>query len=172
MDTLRSLSVLAALSFIGAACAQTQTPAPNAPSTTVTHPTANPELDGASSASRTADERVATASSSTVKNGMQVRSESGELLGRVASIIPGDARNESYVVVGDLQGLATMMPYETATAMTRHDKMVVDRTAFEKAPKVQQTQSEDQPLEGSQRKADEYWKRYAMNEDSTGPARR
>lgn len=172
MDTLRSFSVLAALSFIGAASAQTQTTAPNGPSTTVTHPTANPELDGASSAPRAANERVATASSSAVKNGMQVRSESGELLGKVASIIPGDARNESYVVVGDLQGLATMMPYETATAMTRHDKMVVDRTAFEKAPKVQQTQTEDQPLEGSQRKADEYWKKYAMSEDSTGPARR
>jgi hypothetical protein len=168
MDTLRSLSVLAALSFIGAAGAQAQT----TPSTTVTHPTPNPELDGASTASRPSDGRVATASSSAVRNGMQVTSESGEPLGKVASIIPGDARNESYVVVGDQQGLATMMPYETAIAMTHHNKMVVDRTAFEKAPKVQQTQSEDQPLEGSQRKADEYWKKYAMNEDSTGPVRR
>jgi hypothetical protein len=172
MDTLRSFSVLAALSFVGAACAQTQTTAPNGPSTTVTHPTANPELDGASTASRNGDERVATASSPAVSDGMQVRSESGELLGRVSSIIPGDSRNESYVVVGDLQGLATIMPYETATAMTQHNKMVVDRTAFEKAPKMQQTQMEDRSLEGSQRKADEYWKKYAMNEDSTGPVRR
>ena len=93
----------------------------------MTHPTANPGLDGASTAPRGAHERLATASESAVKNGMQVRSESGELLGRVASIIPGDARNESYVVVGDLQGLATLMPYETATAMTRRDALVVDR---------------------------------------------
>jgi hypothetical protein len=170
MRTLHSLGVLAALSFIGAACAQTETPAPNGPSATVTHPTANPELDGASTASRGDRQRLATASSPT--DGMQVRSESGELLGRIASVIPGDARNESYVVVGDLQGLAVMMPYATASAMTQHDKMVVDRTAFEKAPKVQETQVEDHSLEGSQRKADEYWKRYAMREDSTGPVRR
>jgi hypothetical protein len=170
MNTLRSLGVLAALSFVGAAGAQTETPAPNGPSVSVTHPTENPELNGASTASRSESRRVATAAAPV--NGMQVRSESGELIGRVASIVPGDSRNGSYVVVGDLQGLATMMPYATASAMTQHDKLVVDRTAFEKAPKVQQTQAEDHSLESSQRKADEYWKKYAMNEDSTGPVRR
>jgi hypothetical protein len=149
MDTLRSFSVLAALSFVGAAYAQTEATVP-----------------------RTDNQRVATASSPAVSAGMQVRSESGELLGRVSSIIPGDSRNESYVVVGDLQGLATIMPYATASIMTQRDKMVVDRAAFEKAPKMQQTQTEDHSLEGSQRKADEYWKKYAMNEDATGPVRR
>jgi hypothetical protein len=74
--------------------------------------------------------------------------------------------------VGDLQGFATIMPYATASALTQHDTLVVDRTAFEKAPKVQKTQIEDRSLEGSQRRADEYWKKIAMNEDSTGPVRR
>lgn len=170
MNILRSFSVLAALSFAGAACAQTESTAPNGPSTTVTHPTANPELDGASTASR--DTHMAAASSPVVSNGMQVRSESGELLGSVSSIIPGDSRNDNYVVVADLQGLATMMPYSTATQMAQKDKLVVDRTAFEKAPKVQQSQTEDDTRDRFERKADEYWKRYAMSSDSTGPMRR
>ncbi|HEY6923578.1 MAG TPA: hypothetical protein VI653_08925 [Steroidobacteraceae bacterium] len=171
MNILHSFSVLAALSFAGAACAQTVSPAPNGPSTSVTHPTANPELDGASTAAR--DARIAAASApAAVSNGMQVRSESGELLGSVSSIIPGDSRNDHYVVVADLQGLATMMPYSTAIQMAHKDKLVVDRTAFEKAPKVQQSQSEDDTRDRFERKADEYWKSYAMNPDSTGPVRR
>lgn len=166
MNALRSFSVLAALSFAGAAYAQ---------STTVTHPTANPELDGASTASRSSeDTRLATASSSsrTVSDGMQVRSESGDLLGRVSTIIPGDAHNDAYVVVGDLQGLATLMPYATATAMTQEDKVVVDRAAFEKAPKLQKTQVEDTSLDGVERRSDNYWKKYALGSDDTGPTRR
>ena len=171
MTILRSFSVLAALSFAGAACAQTESPAPNGPSTSVTHPTANPELDGASTASRNPS-RMAAASSPAVSDGMQVRSESGELLGSVSSIIPGDSRNDNYVVVADLQGLATMVPYSTATQMAQKDKLVVDRTAFEKAPKIQQSQTEDDTRDRFERKADEYWKRYAMSSDSTGPMRR
>ncbi len=171
MDILRSFSVLAALSFAGAACAQTESAAPIGPSTSVTHPTANPELDGASTASRHS-QRMAAASSPAVSNGMQVRSESGELLGSVSSIIPGDSRSENYVVVADLQGQATMMPYSTATQMAQKDKLVVDRTAFEKAPKVQQLQTEDDTRDRFERKADEYWKKYAMSSDSTGPMRR
>jgi len=58
-------------------------------STSVTHPTANPELDGASTAERYTP-RVAAA-----------------------------------------------MPYSTATQLAQKGKLVVDRTAFEKAPKVQ-----------------------------------
>lgn len=171
MTILRGLSVLAALSLAGAACAQTEGTAPNGPSTSVTHPTANPELDGASTAAR-AKPRMAATSSPAVSNGMQVRSESGELLGSVSSIIPGDSRDDNYVVVADLQGLATMMPYSTATQMAQKDKLVVDRTAFEQAPKLQQSQTEDDTRDRFERKADEYWKRYAMSSDSTGPMRR
>jgi hypothetical protein len=168
-NTLRSFGVLAALSFAGAAYAQTEA-APNGPSTTVTHPTANPELDGASTAAR--NTRVATSDSATVSNGMQVRSQSGDLMGRVSAIVPGDSGDESYVVMADQQGLASLMPYATATAMVHNDKLVIDRTAFEKAPKVQNTQLEDRSLNGLERKSDEYWKRYAESADSTGPVRR
>jgi len=167
--TLRSFSVLAALSFAGAACAQTET-APNGPSTTVTHPTANPELDGASTASR--NERLAMSDSAAVSSGMQVRSESGELMGRVSAIVPGDSGDKNYVVMADQQGLASLMPYSTATAMVHNDKLVIDRTAFEKAPKVQDTQLEDRSRHALERKSEEYWNRYAMSADSTGPVRR
>ena len=175
MYTLRSFSVLAALSFAGAACAQTEGPVPNGPSTTVTRPTANPELDGASTASRSKEDmRIATASpgSRAVSDGMQVRSESGDLLGRVSTVLPGDSRNDAYIVVGDMQGFATIMPYATATAMARENKLIVDRTAFEKAPKLQKAQLEDRSLEGVEHRSDEYWKQYAMGSDSTGPTRR
>jgi hypothetical protein len=172
MDKLRSFSVLAALSLAAAAYAQTDTPAQNAPSTTVTHPTPNPELAGASTASRTHNTRMAAASSQPISDGMQVRSESGDLLGSVSTIIPGDQRNDAYVVMGDIQGLATMMPYEMAAGMAQKDKLVVDRTAFEKAPKLQKAQIEDRSLEGFKRRSDDYWKKHAMSEDSTGPTRR
>ena len=168
MNVYRSFSVLAALSFVGAACAQTET-APNGPSTTVTHATANPELDGASTASR--NTRVATADAA-IANGMQVRSESGELMGRVSAIVPSDSRDQNYVVMADQQGLASLMPYSTATAMVHNDKLVIDRTAFEKAPKVQNTQLEDRSLDGVERKSDEYWNRHAHSPDATGPVRR
>jgi len=169
MSTLRSFSVLAALSFVGAACAQTET-APNGPSTTVTHATANPELDGASTASRGA--RMARSDSASVSDGMQVRSESGELMGRVSSVVPGDSGDKNYVVMSDLQGMASLMPYSTATAMVHDQKLVIDRTAFEKAPKLQTSQLEDRSLNGLERKSEEYWNRYAMSEDATGPVRR
>ena len=103
---------------------------------------------------------------------MQVRSESGDLIGRVSAIIPGDSRDENYVVMADQQGMASLIPYSTATAMVHDDKLVIDRTAFEKAPKVQNTQLEDRSLSGLQRKSDEYWNRYAESADSTGPVRR
>lgn len=169
MTTLRSVSVLAALSFVGAAYAQTET-APNGPTTTVTHATANPELDGASTASR--NTRVATSDAAAVSSGMQVRSQSGELMGRVSAIVPGDSRDKSYVVMADQQGMASLMSYSTAAGMVHNDKLVIDRTAFEKAPKVQNAQLEDRSLDGLERKSDEYWDRYATSADSTGPVRR
>lgn len=171
MSRLHTFSMLAALSFIGAAGAQTEQSVPNGPTTSVTHPSANPELDGASTASR-APTRMAAASSPAVANGMQVKSQSGDLLGSVSSIIPADSHNGSYVVVADLQGLATMMPYSTASLMARNDKLVVDRATFQKAPKIQQSQTEDDTRARFERKADEYWNQYAMNPDATGPVRR
>ncbi len=192
-NVLRVLSVLAALSFVGSACAQTapppektaQTPsAPNGPSTpspSVTDAPTNPEMAGASTASRgdsphpNAQQdlpRIAAAAPGKISAGMQVRSESGDLLGNVVSIVPAEANRESYVVVGSSSGIATPVPYSAANAMVQNDTLVVNKTRFEKAPKVQQYQREDVSRPAWEQKADSYWKRYAMSPEKSGAVNR
>jgi hypothetical protein len=175
MNTLRSFSVLAALSLTAAAHAQTQTAPkqmpPNAPSTSVTTPTPNPELDGASTAQRNDPLRMAAASGGNVDSGMQVKSPSGDVLGRVASIVPSDSNKEGYVVIADLQGSATPVPYRAASAMVRHGTLVVDKSRLAHAPKVQQYQAEDGPSDVWEKKADSYWKRPAVSPNEASDVR-
>ena len=143
MNTLRSFSVLAALSLAGAVCAQTHD---------ATH--------------------MAAAAPGKVDSGMRVSSPSGDLLGTVASIIPGgDSGKDGYVVIADLQGIAIPVPYRAASAMVQHDKLVVDKSRFENAPKVQQYQTEDGPSVVWEKKADSYWKQPAMSSEEAGGVR-
>ena len=171
MNTPRSFSVLAALSLTGAVCAQTPSPpqlAPDTPSASVTTPTPNPELDGASTAQRHGATLIAAASTGKVDSGMRVKSPSGDFLGTVASIIPSDSGKDAYVVIADLQGMATPVPYRTASSMVQHDMLVMDESRFMNAPKVQQYQAEDGSRVVWEKKADNYWKQPAMSsgEDS------
>jgi hypothetical protein len=166
-----SFSVLAALS-LGAAHAQTGS-APNGPSTSVARPTANPELDGASTAQRHSGAREAAASAK-IATGMQVRSRSGELLGNVASIVPAGrgSDEDGYVVVASSNGIATPLPYSAARSMVQNGTLVVDESRFQNAPKVQQYQSEDSPHRAWEQKADSYWRKYAMSSDQNSGVRR
>jgi hypothetical protein len=156
---LRSFSVLAALSLTGAAYAQTQV-APDTPSVSVTTPTLNPELAGASTAPRSGAIRMAAVPGN-VDSGMQVKSPAGAVLGRVASIVPSDSNRDGYVVIADLQGVAVPVPYRAASAMVHNDTLVIDESRLANAPKVQQYQAEDGPSDVWERKADGYWKRSA-----------
>jgi hypothetical protein len=171
MNTTYGLSVLAAFSLVGAAHAQTVT-APNVPSTSVLHPTPNPELDGASTAARRNGMRIAAAAPGKIGTGMQVRSESGDLLGNVASIVPGESNQEGYVVIASSDGMATPVPYSAASSMVRKDTVVVNKARFEQAPKVQQYQGEDRTRAAWEQKADSYWKRYAMSPEQPAGVRR
>jgi hypothetical protein len=168
MNALRSFSVLAALSLAGAAYAQTQT-APNGPSTSVTNPTLNPELDGASTAQRQNDShndmRMRVAEADSVSNGMRVKSQSGDLLGTVSSVVPGQSPNEIYVLVADNQGFATPVPYVAATTMLQNHTLVVDKARFEHAPKVQQYEVEDSARSTWEQKADNYWKKFTVSDE-------
>ena len=166
-----SFSVLAALS-LAAAHAQTQT-APDGPSTSVTSPAVNPELDGASTAQRQSGP-MAAAPAAKIATGMQVRSRSGELLGNVASIVPADrgANQDGYVVIANSSGIATPLPYSVARSMVQNSTLVVDGSRFQNAPKVQQYQSEDSPRPAWKQKADSYWKKYAMSSDQSSGVRR
>ena len=173
MTTLRSFSVLAALCISGPAYAQSQAPmAPDTPSASVLNPTPNPELDGASTAQRHGTLRLVTASPGNIDSGMQVKSPSGDLLGTVASIIPGNSHNEGYVVIAGPEGTATPLPYGTASSMVRSDAIVLDKARFLKAPKVQQYQTEDGSSTVWEQKANDYWKRNANSSDQTSGVRR
>ncbi len=160
MNTVRSFSVLAAMCLTGAAYAQSPAQmAPDTPSPLVTTPTPNPELDGASSAQRSGSTRMAAAAPRNIDSGMQVKSPSGDLLGTVASIVPGNSRSDGYVVIADPEGIAIPVPYSTASSMVRRDTLVLDKSRFVNAPKVQQYQTEDGSSTVWERKADNYWKR-------------
>jgi hypothetical protein len=147
-----NFSVLAAFSLVGAAAYAQAPTAPNTPTTSVTRPAANPELTGASTAARGAPG---------LSHGMPVKSESGEVLGTVSSIVPGDGGKGDYVVIADHQGIATPLPVSTARNMVQKNALVVDATRFQKAPKVQESQSEDDTKAHWQDRADNYWKRSA-----------
>jgi hypothetical protein len=139
MNILRSFSVVAALCLTSAAYAQSQIPSM----------------------------RVAAASPSNVDSGMRVKSRSGDLLGTVASIVPGHSNSEGYVVIANPQGIATPVPYGTASALVQHGALVVDKSRFLNAPKVQEYQTEDGSSTVWEQKADQYWKPYAMSSDQT-----
>ena len=130
MHALRSFSVLAALSFAGAAYGS----------------------PGAASGHQPA---VATWS-----HGMLVKSPSGDILGTVATVIPSDSNSsDGYVVIAGAGGAATPLPYSTASSHVSHDALVVDKARLLNAPKVQQHQTEDGSSHVWQQKADQYWER-------------
>jgi hypothetical protein len=132
----------------------------------------NPELAGASTVAREDNPpSFRTSAASHITAGMQVRSQSGDLLGNVASIVPGESNREGYVVVANSGGVATPLPYSAANAMVRNETMVVNKERFEKAPKVQQYQGEDLGRAAWEQKADSYWKRYASAERSNAVQR-
>jgi hypothetical protein len=116
---------------------------------------ANPDPSAASTPHQQSSTRLAeTGPGGKVSSGMEVQSESGEPLGVVIDIIPGPS-DAHYVVIATPGGNATPVPYSTAKSMVRNDKLVIDRSRFDKAPKVQQ--SEDRSSQTWQNKADNYW---------------
>ena len=101
-----------------------------------------------------------TAVGGNVEHGMLVKSPSGDILGTVATLIPGESNSsDGYVVIAGSRGAATPLPYSTASLHVSHDALIVDKARFLNAPKVQQYQSEDGPRSVWEQKADEYWKR-------------
>jgi hypothetical protein len=103
---------------------------------------------------------------------MRVRSESGDLLGNVASIVPAESNREGFVVIGSPTGVATPVPYSAASGMVQNDTIVVNKSRFERAPKVQQSQGEDVSPATWEQKADRYWKSHAMSSERSGAVNR
>lgn len=175
---LYGLGVLAALSLVGGAYAQTETTpgGPSAPTPSVTDSPTNPEMAGASTAApRDSPPDVhddvppsATAGPGKIAAGMRVRSQSGDLLGNVASIVPAASNREGFVVIASPSGVATPVPYSEASAMVQNDTIVVNKSRFVRAPKVQESQGEDVTPATWEQRADRYWKSYIMSSERSG----
>jgi hypothetical protein len=150
MGTFRSFTVLAALSLACTAYAQTQ---------------ATPDTHQRSAT------RMAAAGKRGVSSGMTVQTPAGDPLGKVAAVVPSTSSSGSYVVIASSTGSATAVPYSTASAMVKNNVLVMDKAQLEKAPKVQQDQTEDGSSTVWQKKADQYWSRYGAppDQDSGAP---
>src|SRR5882757_2631360 len=182
MNTLRSFSVLAALSLAGAAYAQTQvtpdpqtgppqpsqssqsapaseSPTPGAASESA--PNANPDPSSASTPHQRSATRMAAAGSGKVTSGMEVKTQTGDPLGKVAALVPSASGTGGYAVIASTGGRATAVPYSIANAMVRDDVIVMDKARLQNAPKVQQDQTEDGSSNTWQKKADAYWSQYS-----------
>jgi hypothetical protein len=122
---------------------------------------ANPNPTGAASPHQEESTRMAEAgrmgTGGMVSSGMQVQSKSGESLGTVVDVVPSSAGRMGYVVVAGSGGSATPLPYSTASSMVQNGRIVVDKSKFQGAPKVQQSQMEDKTSTAWQKKADSYW---------------
>jgi len=103
---------------------------------------------------------AAADSGAPVSAGMMVQDSSGRSLGSVGDIIPADSGEHGYVVVTAADGTATPLPYSVARSMAKDGKIVVDRSAFERAPKVQQSDVEHHDTSW-QKKTDKYWSKHA-----------
>jgi hypothetical protein len=106
-----------------------------------------------------------------VSSGMTVQTPAGDPLGKVAAVVPSTSSSGSYVVIASSTGSATAVPYSTASAMVKNNVLVMDKAQLEKAPKVQQDQTEDGSSTVWQKKADQYWSRYGAppDQDSGAP---
>jgi hypothetical protein len=117
-------------------------------------PQQNPNPSAAASPHQRSVTRLAEAN---IASGMAVQSETGSRLGFVAHVVPGSSGTQEggYVVIAGAGGTATPVPYGTANSMIKDGKIVIDRSRFEGAPKVQQSKIDSST--SWKQKADSYW---------------
>jgi len=130
-------------------------------------PQTNPNPGAQATPHQKAVTRVAEAGG--VSSGMAVQSEAGHPLGFVVDVVPGSSgtQESGYVVIaGAAGGGATPVPYSAASSMIQDGKLVIDKSRFEHAPKVQQNQIEDQAT--WKPKADSYWGESGMHTGHMG----
>lgn len=186
MITARLLTILAASSLAGLACAQTQ-PAPSShPSAAPGYNTASPHqsqmtttegnneaappharnapgsvLNTGQSQTRSATVRSAEAGPAGGHSwsNMPVESSSGQSLGSVSQVVPGlnGQRSDGYVVVSGSNGESVPVPYAKAHSMVRNGKLILSQSRFEHAPKITQEDLQNGSDHAWRVKADHYW---------------
>jgi hypothetical protein len=177
MATLRLISILAASSLAGAGAVYAQSatnPQSSSPSSassphqrdvtsqgaTEATPNQSPDANGASSPHQRSATHMAK---SEIASGMEAQSTSGEPLGTVSEVVPKGGSEHGYVIIyGTSSGAGastTPVPYSTASTMMKHGRLVFDKSKFDEAPKVEQSQLQDESNKSWQKKADGYWKK-------------
>ncbi|HXS26385.1 MAG TPA: hypothetical protein VN730_01835 [Steroidobacteraceae bacterium] len=123
-----------------------------------TNENANPT--GASSPHQRDSTRLAEAGrAGRVSSGMMVDDRSGQTLGTVADVVPAKSAHR-YVVVNGSDGRTTPVPYDVASSMMAAGKIVLDRTAFEQAPKISQSELSRGSSASWRKKVDRYWRKH------------
>jgi sporulation protein YlmC with PRC-barrel domain len=169
MATRRSIAMLVALGFAGAAYAA-QTPAPPDPADTQAAPpptdVPSPATDPATTpgapdshekgtVGKTPHEGMAGTSMKMV--GMQVISPSGESLGSVIDVTMDAQHQPEYAVISTGNDTMTAIPYSAVASMVRENKIIMDRTRLENSPQVAQSELRDKSNSKWRADADKYW---------------
>jgi hypothetical protein len=182
MDTLRTLGLAVALGLSSAVLAQTQTPPetgspdPNSASsphqreatstaTGETQPSQSPDPSAASSPHQRDTVGAtpgATAAAAPTLVGAEVVTPSGEPIAAITDVMADPKSGEpQYVVIALVPAAAgaqsTAVPYSTATSMMRDNKLVMDRSKLDGAPKVSQSNLKDPASTAWQSESDSYW---------------
>lgn len=180
--------LLATLGLAASAVAQTQNPAPGSSvgaqptpqasgpaaassphqrnvtgqkSTSEAAPNTHPGPLGASSPhQRSATHLAEAGSGGAVSEGMMVTDRSGQTIGTVSKVTPATSRHRYVVVTGTEGGNATPVPYAVASSTTADGKIVLDREAFEQAPKISASQA-SRSSRTWRMKVDRYWRKHA-----------
>jgi len=79
-------------------------------------------------------------------------------LGKVAEVV-FDSKGQPAFVVISAQGRSSAMPYETATSMLSGDKVIVDKTRLQGAPRLKAGEWRDQSSTEWKSEASRYWNR-------------
>jgi hypothetical protein len=177
MNTLRTLSMMTALGLVTAVSTQAlaeQGTAPQAtppaaesqPNATSPNPNAasSPHQRDVAQGAAGATERAAGAEKEMTGKtkpkdklvGLPVETSSGQQLGSVVDIVRDTTGTPSYAVVA-IDNDTTAVPYATATAMVRGDKVVMSQQRLADAPKVKQTEWLDQTSSKWRTESDRYW---------------
>jgi len=148
MDTLKLLSLLAALGLASVASAQDQAPL---------EPTDSPP------AQQTTPQPVAPRIV-----GLQVESPGGEQLGSVIDVVADENGEPAYAVISTGNDTATAVPYATVSPMIRDNKVVLDRTRLQNSPQVAQADLQDKGNTKWRLQADRYWGAATIRSASPG----
>lgn len=92
-----------------------------------------------------------------ISAGSIVQSPAGEPIGRVKDIVPDANTGEPAYVVISVRSGSTAVPYATIAPMFQNGHIVLDRSRLESAPRVTDSELQDNSKAQWQKQANRYW---------------